>query len=36
VIQPDGSIGGTTKSAFVDTTSGLANFGFVKPGRLDG
>jgi hypothetical protein len=33
VIQPDGSIAGTTKQAFVNTTSGLAGFGFVKPGR---
>ena len=28
VVQPDGSLGGTPKSAFVDTTSGLANFSF--------
>jgi hypothetical protein len=33
VVQPDGSLGGTPKSAFVDTTSGLANFSFDKPGR---
>ena len=33
VVQPDGSLGGTTQSAFVDTTSGLANFSFAKPGR---
>jgi hypothetical protein len=33
VVQPDGSLGGTPKSAFVDTTSGLANFSFAKPGR---
>jgi hypothetical protein len=33
VVQPDGSLAGTTKSAFVDTTSGLANFSFDKPGR---
>ena len=33
VVQPDGSLAGTTKQAFVDTTSGLAGFSFVKPGR---
>jgi hypothetical protein len=33
VIQPDGSIGGTTKLALVNPTTGLAGFGFVKPGR---
>jgi hypothetical protein len=33
VVQPDGSLAGTTQSAFVDTTSGLANFSFAKPGR---
>lgn len=33
VVQPDGSLAGSPKSAFVDTTSGLANFSFDKPGR---
>jgi hypothetical protein len=33
VIQPDGSIGGTTKTAIVNSATGLAGFGFVKPGR---
>jgi hypothetical protein len=33
VIQPDGSIGGTVKTAIVNSTTGLAGFDFVKPGR---
>ena len=33
VVQPDGSLGGTTQQAFVNTTNGLAGFTFAKPGR---
>jgi hypothetical protein len=33
VVQPDGSLAGTTEQAFVDTATGLADFRFAKPGR---
>jgi hypothetical protein len=33
VVQPDGSLAGTPKVAIADSSSGLAAFDFVKPGR---
>lgn len=34
VVQPDGSLGATAKTAIVNSSNGLAGFSFDKPGRF--